>query len=57
MGNRWGREKGSGEEGEGEGGQCTANQGSEWTGIRATSQRKDFQVSKEGSSRNKGGGF
>jgi hypothetical protein len=48
MGNRWGREKGNREEREGEGGQCTANQGSEWMGIRATSQRRDFQVSKRG---------
>jgi hypothetical protein len=34
--------------GKGRGGQYTANQGSEWTGIRATTQRRDFQVSKRG---------
>jgi hypothetical protein len=50
---KWGTvgegEKGTGRKGKGEGGgQCTANQGSEWTGIRATSQRRDFQVSKRG---------
>jgi hypothetical protein len=28
--------------------QFTANQGQEWTGIRATAQRRDFQVSKRG---------
>jgi hypothetical protein len=47
MGNRWGREKGNGRKGKG-GGQCIANQRSEWTGIRDTSQRRDFQVSKRG---------
>jgi hypothetical protein len=52
MGNRWGRGKGNGEEREG--GQYTANQGSEWTGIRATTQRRDFQVSKGRVPRNKG---
>ncbi len=55
MGNRWGREKGNGEE---RGwGQYTANQGSEWTGIRATTQRRDFQVSKGKGPRNKGRDF
>ncbi len=49
MGNHWGREKRNGEEREGgRGGQCTANQGSEWTGICTMSQRRDFQVSKRG---------
>jgi hypothetical protein len=47
---KWGTvgegKKGNGEEGGG-GGQYTANLGSEWTGIRATTQRRDFQVSKE----------
>jgi hypothetical protein len=38
------REQGG--KGRGEGGQCAANQGSEWTGNRATSQWRDFQVSK-----------
>jgi hypothetical protein len=28
--------------------QFTANLGQEWMGIRATTQRKDFQVSKRG---------
>ncbi len=28
--------------------QFTANQGQEWTGIRATAQEGDFQVSKKG---------
>jgi hypothetical protein len=37
------------------GGQYTANQGSEWTGIRAMTQRRDFQVSKGRVPRNKGG--
>jgi hypothetical protein len=37
-----GREKRDGEERGG--GQYTANQGSEQTGIRATTQRRDFQV-------------
>jgi hypothetical protein len=32
--------------GEGEGVQFTANLGQEWMGIRATTQRRDFQVSK-----------
>jgi hypothetical protein len=39
-------EKGTGRKGRG--GQYTANQGSEWTGIRAMTQRGDFQVSKRG---------
>ncbi len=39
------------------GGQYTANQGSEWTGIRATTQRRDFQVSKGRVPRNKGRDF
>jgi hypothetical protein len=42
-GNRWEGERGMGEWG---GGQYTANWGPEWTGIRATTQRRDFQVSK-----------
>jgi hypothetical protein len=49
---KWGTvgegKKGTGRKGKGKGGQCTTNQGSEWTGIRATSQRRDFQVSKRG---------
>ncbi len=32
----------------GRGCQYTANHGSEWTGIRATTQRRDFQVSQRG---------
>jgi hypothetical protein len=28
--------------------QFTANLGQEWTGIRATAQRRDFQVSEKG---------
>jgi hypothetical protein len=39
------------------GGQYTANQGSEWTGICATTQRRDFQVSKGRVPRNKGRDF
>jgi hypothetical protein len=35
--------KGNGGEG---GGQYTANLGTEWTGTRAMTQRRDFQVSK-----------
>jgi hypothetical protein len=31
--------------------QFTANQGQEWMGIRATAQRRDFQVSKRGISK------
>ncbi len=56
MGNRWGREKGDGEEGGG-GCQYTANQGSELTVIRATTQRRDFQVSKGRGPRKKGRDF
>ncbi len=41
-----GRGKGNVEQ-KGEGGQYTANQGPEWTGI-APRQRRDFQVSKKG---------
>ncbi len=37
---------GKGNGGEGGGGQYTANLGTEWTGTRATTQRRDFQVSK-----------
>jgi hypothetical protein len=37
--------KGNRGNGEGEGVQFTANRGQEWTGIRATPQRRDFQVS------------
>jgi hypothetical protein len=55
MGNCWGRGKGNGEEREG--GQYTADQGSEWMGIRATTQRRDFQVSKGRIPRNKGKDF
>ncbi len=55
---KWGTvgegEKGMGRKG---GGQYTANQGSEWTGIRATTQRRDFQVSKGRVPRNKGRDF
>ncbi len=46
---------GKGNREEGKGGQYTANQGPEWTGIRATSQRRDFQVSKRRVPRGKGG--
>ncbi len=42
-GNRWEGGKGDGEEKRG--GQYTANLGTEWTGTRATTQRRDFQVS------------
>ncbi len=55
MENRWGREKG--EWGGRGGGQYTANLGSEWTGIRATTQRRDFQVSKGRGLRDKGRDF
>ncbi len=41
MGTRWGWGKGKGEEREG--GQYTANQGSEWTGIHATTQKRGVQ--------------
>ncbi len=41
----------------GKGGQYTANQGSEGTGIRATTQRRDFQVSKGRVPRAKGRDF
>ncbi len=53
MGNLWGRGKGNGE-GKG-GGQYTANLGSEWMGIRATT-KEGFQVSKE-ESKEQGEGF
>ncbi len=46
-------EKGMGRKGVG--GQYTANHGSEWTGIRATTQRRDFQVSKGRVPRKRGG--
>jgi hypothetical protein len=39
------------------GGQYTANWGPEWTGIRATTQRRDFRVSKGGFPRDKGRDF
>jgi hypothetical protein len=39
--------RGKGNRGVG-GGQNTTNLGTEWTGIRATTQRRDFQVSKGG---------
>jgi hypothetical protein len=49
---KWGtvgeREKGVGRKGGRVSGQYTANQGSEWTGIHATTQRRDFQVRKRG---------
>jgi hypothetical protein len=48
--------RGMGRKGEG-GGQYTANLGSEWTGIRATTQRRDFQVSKGRGPRDKGRDF
>ncbi len=38
-----------------EGGQYTGNLGPEWMGIRATTQRRDFQVSKGGFLRGEGG--
>jgi hypothetical protein len=42
--------------GEGERGvQYTANLGQEWTGIHATTKRRDFQVSKKGFPLGKGG--
>jgi hypothetical protein len=37
------------------GGQYIANLGPEWTGIRATTQRRDFQVSKREFPRGEGG--
>ncbi len=46
--------KGNGGEG---GGQYTANQGPEWTGICATAQRRDFQVSKGEFPRDQGRDF
>jgi hypothetical protein len=48
-GNRWEGERGR------EGGQYTANLGPEWTGICATTQRRDFQVSKGGISKQQKG--
>jgi hypothetical protein len=53
-GNRW---KGKGGMGRVRGVQYTANLGQEWTGIRATTQRKDFQVSKRGISKQAREGF
>jgi hypothetical protein len=53
MGNRWGRGKGNGEERGG--GQYTANLGSEWTGLHATT-KEGFQVSK-GRVQGTGGGI
>ncbi len=47
-------EKGMGRKG---GCQYTANQGSEWSGIRAMTQRRDFQVNKGRVPRNKGRDF
>jgi hypothetical protein len=44
-GNRW---DGKGGMGRVRGVQFTANPGQEWTGIRATTQRRDLQVSKSG---------
>ncbi len=38
----------------GGGGQYTANLGTEWSGTRATTQRRDFQVSKGRVLRSKG---
>jgi hypothetical protein len=52
-GNRWEGERGMGEWG----GQYTANLGPEWTEIRATTHRRDFQVSKGGFPRGKGRDF
>ncbi len=51
-----GEGKGNGGVGGG-GGQYTANLGPEWTGICATTQRRDFQVSKGGFPRNRGKDF
>jgi hypothetical protein len=51
----WEGEKGMGRKGGG--GQYTANQGSERTGIHATTQRRDFQVSKRRVPRDKGRDF
>ncbi len=45
-GNCWGG--GEGGMGSVRGVQFTANPGQEWTGIRAMTQRRDFQVSKGG---------
>ncbi len=56
MGNCWGRGKRNGVE-VGEGGQYTANLGSEWTGILATTEMRDFQVSKGRGPRVKGRDF
>jgi hypothetical protein len=39
------------------GGQYTANWGPEWTEIHATTQRRDFQVSKGGFPRSRGRDF
>jgi hypothetical protein len=47
-GNRW---DGKGGMGRVRGVQYTANLGQEWTGIHATTQRRDFQVSKRGISK------
>jgi hypothetical protein len=46
--------RGKGEWGVKGGGQYTANPGTEWTGIRATTQRRDFQVSEGRVLRNRG---
>jgi hypothetical protein len=48
-GNCW--RGGKGETGRVRGVQFTANLGQEWTGIRDTAQRRDFQVSKRGISK------
>jgi hypothetical protein len=46
---------GKGNRGAGGGGQYTANLGTEWSGTHATTQRRDFQVSKGRVLRSKGG--
>jgi hypothetical protein len=43
--------------GSGGGGQYTANLGPEWMGTRATTQSRDFQVSKRGFPRGRGRDF
>jgi hypothetical protein len=49
--------RGKGEWGARGGGQYTANLGTEWTGTRATTQRRDFQVSEGRVLRSKGRDF
>ncbi len=55
--NKGNRGKGKGGNGGVRGAQYTANLGQDWTGILATTQRRDFQVGKKGFSRQAGVGF